>query len=243
MKKHFEPVQWLKERSPQKLDSLFHEADRVRKLRCGNAVHLRGIVEFSNHCRRDCLYCGLRRSNRSLRRYRLTPAEILESAQIARDTGIPSVVLQSGEDPGFGPREAAWVVSRIKRMGLAVTLSMGELPVDGYRRLRDAGADRYLLKFETSDEGLYARLRPGCALRDRLACLAELKKAGYQVGSGTMIGLPGQSVASIAADIALFRELDLDMIGIGPFIPHPATPLAAAGVCCLEMVLKAVALT
>ncbi len=234
--------QWLREKDPETLGLLFSKADRLRKRHCGQGVHLRGLIEFSNYCRRDCLYCGLRKSNRRLRRYRLLPREIMDSAAIARDLKIPTVVLQSGEDAGFGVRELARVTSRVKKMGLAVTLSVGELPFEDYRMLRDAGADRYLLKFETSDERLYGRLRPGCALAGRLDRLEELRRLGYQVGSGNMVGLPGQTLESLARDIALFRQLNLDMIGIGPFIPHPETPLAGAAEPCLEMVLKTVAL-
>jgi biotin synthase len=234
---------WLKENNPDKLGVLFKQADRTRKRYVGNAVHLRGIIEFSNYCCRDCLYCGLRKSNRALRRYRLSSKEIMSSARTAAELKIPTVVLQSGEDREFGLTKLCRIIRAIKRMGLAITLSLGELPEEDYRRLRDAGADRYLLKFETSDCRLYEKLRPGCKFADRVKCLESLRGLGYQAGSGNMIGLPGQSVRSIAKDISLFKELDLDMIGIGPFIPHPQTPLANTVEPCLEMVLKTVALT
>lgn len=241
--KEINVVQWLKEKDPAQLAILFAEADRVRKRYAGKAVHLRGIIEFSNYCSRDCLYCGLRHSNRSLRRYRLSPREILAAAETAKIVKIPTVVLQSGEDRGFGVGELCRVVRSLKAMGLAVTLSVGELTEEDYCRLRDAGADRYLLKFETSDKRLYEKLRPGCRFESRIKCLEILRRLGYQVGSGNMVGLPGQTVRSLARDIGQFKELDLDMIGIGPFIPHPQTPLAKAGEPCLDMVLKAVALT
>jgi biotin synthase len=241
--KSFDALTWLKENDSEKLTALFKEADRVRARVCGNAVHLRGLIEFSNYCRQDCLYCGLRRSNRKLRRYRLTAKEIMAAVAIATDLKIPTVVLQSGEDPGFGIAELCRIVRAVKKTGRAITLSAGELTVEEYRRLKDAGADRYLLKFETSDRGLYEKLRPGCAFSERLRCLETLRKLNYQVGSGGMVGLPGQSLKSIARDIGLFKELDLEMIGIGPFIPHPETPLAKSVEPCLEMVLKAIALT
>ena len=234
---------WLRETGPKKLARLFKEADRARKKQCGDQVHLRGIIEFSNYCRRDCLYCGLRAGNRKLKRYRMSVNEIVAAARGAVRLGIPTVVLQSGEDPGFGLQKLLRVVRQIKKMGLAVTLSVGELKSAEYRRLRDAGADRYLLKFETSDSRLYSKLRPGCRLSDRLKCLHTLRSLGYQVGSGNMVGLPGQSLASIAQDIALFKKLGLDMIGIGPFIAHPNTPLAGQGKRDLTLSLKTVALT
>jgi biotin synthase len=236
-------VAWLKEKDPVKLAVLLKKADRVRKHYCGNAVHLRGIIEFSNYCRRDCLYCGLRRSNRKLRRYRLSAQEIMAAAATAQELRIPTVVLQSGEDSGFGIAALCRIVRAIRKTGCAITLSAGELPAEDYCRLKDAGADRYLLKFETSDRRLYEKLRPGCRFADRVKCLEELRRLGYQVGSGIMVGLPGQGAQSIANDIGLFKELALDMIGIGPFIPHPDTPLSNAGEPCLEMMLKTVALT
>lgn len=241
--KDFNVIQWLKEKDPAQLDILFKEADNIRKRCAGKAVHLRGIIEFSNYCSRDCLYCGLRRSNRGLRRYRLSPREILAAAETAKVARIPTVVLQSGEDRGFGVAALCRVVRALKKMDLAVTLGVGELKEEEYRRFRDAGADRYLLKFETSDKRLYEKLRPGCHFEDRIKCLEVLRRLGYQLGSGNMVGLPGQTCRSLARDIELFRELDLDMVGIGPFIPHPRTPLAGAGEPCLEMVLKTVALT
>ena len=238
-----ELIRWLKETRPEKLAKLFKQADCARKEQCGDAVHLRGIIEFSNHCRRDCLYCGLRKSNSKLERYRMPVAEIISTACAAKRLGIPTVVLQSGEDPAFGLEKIFRMVKAIKKMGLAVTLSLGELSRQEYRRLKDAGADRYLLKFETSDPRLYSQLRPGCRLRQRLVCLKNLRSLGYQVGSGIMAGLPGQSLESIAKDIELFKQLDLDMAGIGPFIPNPETPLAGSVTPDLGLALKAVALT
>lgn len=222
---------------------LFSDADRCRKERVGDEVYLRGVIEFSNYCRMDCLYCGLRRSNASLKRYRMEAKEILESAALAAGLRIPTIVLQSGEDKFWKIKDICLLVEKIKKLKVAVTLSIGELSAADYRRLRNAGADRYLLRFETSDAALYRKLRPHSTLSKRLRCLAALRKSGYEVGSGIMVGLPGQSAESIAEDILLFKELDIDMIGIGPFIPHPHTPLSGASPGTLGLALKAVALT
>jgi biotin synthase len=234
---------FLLERDKKSIGELFKDADRVRAKYCGNAVHLRGLVEFSNHCCQDCLYCGLRRSNRKIKRYRMPYEEILTACKRAVLLGLKTIVLQSGEDRQYKIKDLCRLISEIKKLDIAITLSIGELTYSQYKQLKAAGADRYLLRFETSDPKLYVSLRPGRSLAHRLRCLAWLDKLGYEVGSGTMIGLPGQTIGSIADDISLFRELDLDMIGIGPFIPHPNTPLAKNAGGSLELVLKAVALT
>ncbi|MDH7479890.1 MAG: radical SAM protein, partial [Syntrophomonadaceae bacterium] len=178
-------------------EGLRREADRVRREWVGDAVHLRGIIEFSNFCRRSCAYCGINRHNRGLPRYRLTPEEVVETARRAAKLGFKTVVLQSGEDPFYTTELLAEVVREIKKAEVAVTLSVGERPPEDYRAWREAGADRYLLKFETSDPRLYARLHPGCSLDQRLRCLHSLKELGYQAGSGNIVGLPGQSVDTL----------------------------------------------
>lgn len=219
---------WLKERDERRLEELWRWADDVRRQTVGDEVHLRGLVEFSNYCERNCAYCGIRRGNRRLSRYRMTAEEILECAQKARQLGYGTVVLQSGQDEGFAPEWLAEVIQEIKRQtGLAVTLSVGERTERELRLWRKAGADRYLLKFETSDPELYRRIHPPLPGRDgdRIAQLKLMRELGYEIGSGVMIGLPGQSYESLARDILLFAELDLDMIGVGPYIPHPNTPL------------------
>ncbi len=233
----------LNEKNEDKISGLFKEADRIRKIHAGEAVHLRGIIEFSNYCRRNCLYCGLRRDNRFVKRYRMTPEEIIACAAGAADLKITTVVLQSGEDSFYSTQDLCRIVSGIKKLGLAVTLSAGEKTYEDYRRLKDAGTDRYLLRFETSDETLYEKLRPGRKFNDRIKCLLRLKKLKYQTGSGIMAGLPGQSLESIADDILLFNDLDLDMVGIGPFLPHPNTPLRGIKSTDLTTVLKVTALT
>ncbi len=233
----------LKDDDEFKTAALFKEADSVRKKYAGDRVHLRGIIEFSNYCRRNCLYCGLRAGNSRAERYRMSPGEIIACAETAAGLKIPTVVLQSGEDPHYSTGNLCHIVGSIKKLNLAVTLSVGERPFEDYRSLKDAGCDRYLLRFETSDEALYERLRPGRKLKNRIMCLERLKKLGYQTGSGIMVGLPGQTPESIAEDIMLFKSLELDMIGIGPFLPHPHTPLSGEKTTGLEPVLKVIALT
>jgi len=206
---------------------LFRAADLVRARQVGDEVHLRGIIEFSNYCRCDCAYCGLRRSNAKLKRYRLDYGEIWQIAGRAAALGYRTLVLQSGEDPWYTGPDLARLIGRIKReLEVAVTLSLGERSREDYECWREAGADRYLLKHETADPELFARLRPGCFLEERLQCLFWLRELSYQIGSGNMVGLPGQSVATLVRDLLLLRELDAEMVGIGPFIPHCDTPLA-----------------
>ncbi len=249
---------WLREENPRELERLWAEADRVRAASVGGAVHLRGLIEISNHCVRQCAYCGLRHGHRGLVRYRMEAGEILECARLAAQLGYGTVVLQAGEDYGI---EAGWmaeVVREIKKIPVpAVTLSLGERSGEDLQLWRRAGADRYLLRFETSDPELYARIHPALphTRSDRVALLGFLKSLGYEVGSGVMVGIPGQSFETLARDIALFGTLDLDMIGVGPFIPHPDTPLGSGGaeipplppgvqaLASEEMVYKAIALT
>lgn len=218
-------------------------ADRVRHEHVGDAIHLRAIVEFSSFCRNDCLYCGLRRSNLGLERLRMPVEEIVAQCRRTEALGFRTVVLQSGEDPFYDRETIADLVRRVKaETGLAVTLAVGERDEDDYRAWFAAGADRYLLKHETSDRGLYERLDPGLSHERRIECLRALKHIGFQTGSGIMVGLPGQTLESVAGDILLFRDLDIDMIGCGPFIPHPATPLATAPAGSEELTYRVVAL-
>lgn len=222
---------WLGEQDPNVIDQLFAAADQVRAETVGPCVHLRALVEISNHCIRQCGYCGLRAGNTNLRRYRMNHAEIMDCARQAVDMNYGTIVLQAGEDPGITLDWMAELVRRIKlETPLAVTLSLGERSMEELASWRDAGSDRYLLRFETSDSHLYNIIHPRSPAApdrpsDRIAMLRQLRTLGYEIGSGIMVGIPGQSLASIADDILLFRELDLDMIGVGPYIPHPATPL------------------
>jgi biotin synthase len=223
-----EILAWLRESNPARLGDLWQRADMTRQQHVGGDVHLRGLVELSNHCVRLCAYCGLRAPNTGLERYRMTEDEVLECVHRAVDYGYGTVVLQSGEDPGLTAEGMANLVRRIKReTRLAVTLSLGERTDEELVLWREAGADRYLLRFETSNRAIYERIhppRPG-QTGDRLAILRRLRALGYEVGSGVMIGIPGQTYADLARDIELFAELNLDMIGVGPFLVHPDTPL------------------
>jgi biotin synthase len=228
---------WLREADPQRLEALWREADAVRRAHVGDAVHLRGLIELSNYCVRQCGYCGLRAPNGALERYRMDPDEILACARLGVELGYGTVVLQAGEDPALTTAWVADVVRRIKAATpLAVTLSLGEARPEQLRTWRQAGADRYLLRFETSNPRLFAEIHPprggpavaGAAPSNRLELLRALRDLDYEVGSGVMVGIPGQTYDDLVRDIELFRELDLDMIGIGPFLPHPQTPLGAA---------------
>jgi biotin synthase len=220
-------IDWLREERQEKLALLWREADGIRRRRVGEEVHLRGLIEISNNCGRECHYCGLRAGNRLIRRYRMTAEEIMACVMEALAYGYGTVVMQSGEDEGITADWMAGIIRRIRReTSLAVTLSLGERAEADLRAWRDAGADRYLLRFETSNRELYERIHPRHGDgRSRLEILRSLAAMGYEIGSGVMVGIPGQTYADLAADIELFRELDLDMIGVGPFIPHPGTPL------------------
>ena len=225
-----EILSWLRETDATRLAELWRRADELRRRQVGDAVHLRGVLEISNICVRQCGYCGLRAGNTRMARYRMLEGEILEAARQAVNFGYGTLVLQSGEDYGLTARWLANLIRRIKReTPLAVTLCLGERRNCELAAWRTAGADRYLLRFETSDRHLLEEIHPpvGESKRDRLTILRRLKALGYEVGSGIMVGLPGQTYASVANDIELFRELDLDLIGIGPFIPHPGTPLGS----------------
>lgn len=225
-------------------DALFQAADEIRRHYIGDEVHLRGIIEFSNYCVRNCHYCGLRAANTGLPRYRMSPDEIVFIAERAAQLGFGTVVLQSGEDPAWDGPALAEVVHKIKRQtGLAITLSVGDRPREDYALWREAGADRYLLKHETADPELFRRLRPGTTLAGRLTALRHLRELGYQVGSGNIVGLPGQPLSSLADDVALLQELDVEMAGIGPFIPHPHTPLASASPGAVDLTLRALAVS
>jgi biotin synthase len=238
-----EIIAWLQENDESAIQSLYREADRVRKQYVGDAIHLRGLIEFSNYCKRDCEYCGLRRSNKNAVRFRMPLPEILETALQASSFGIKTVVLQSGEDPSYSIEDLCSLIRDIKKLDLAITISIGERSYEDYKRLREAGADRSLVRFETSDPSLFARLKPDSRYEQRFQCLEWLRELGYQVGSGIMVGLPSQSMESIADDILKFKELELDMIGIGPFIPHPDTPLRGTAGGTIDLVLRTTALT
>lgn len=195
----------------------------------GNVVYTRGLIEFTNYCKNDCLYCGIRRSNKNAERYRLTKEEILVCCRKGYTLGFRTFVLQGGEDSFFTDDFIASVIRSIKEEfpDCAVTLSVGEKSFETYKLWREAGADRYLLRHETADKELYEDLHPKeLSFENRIQCLCNLKKLGYQTGAGFMVGVPGQTIKHIAKDLLFLKELNPEMIGIGPFIPHKDTPLA-----------------
>ena len=222
---------------------LFDTADKVRKQYVGDEVHLRGLIEFSNICRCNCFYCGLRKDNTAVQRYRMALEEILLLAQKAKDFGYKTVVLQSGEDAYFDTDKMCRIIQEIKELDLALTLSIGEKSYEEYKAYKDAGADRYLLRIETTDRELYKKLHPSMSFENRVRCLNDLKTLGFEVGTGCLVGLPHQSDESLARDILFFKNIDADMIGLGPFIPSPQTPLQNENGGTLIKALKVMALT
>ena len=228
---------------PDFTPELLRAADRTRASFVGGDVHLRALIEFSNYCRQNCCYCGIRRDNRQAQRYRMSPEEIVLHAQAASKLGFHTVVMQSGEDVSFTVDKMTRIIREIKKLDMAVTLSIGEKTREEYQAYREAGADRYLLRIETTDRDLYHRFDPGMSWDNRRRCLEDLKSLGYELGSGSMVGLPGQSIESIADDILFFKEIGVDMAGIGPFIPHAQTPLADAEGRAFTLALKTMAIT
>ncbi|MBW1806666.1 MAG: [FeFe] hydrogenase H-cluster radical SAM maturase HydE [Deltaproteobacteria bacterium] len=219
---------WLCENRPEKLPKLWQWANRVRRENAGGEIHLRGLIEISNHCVRQCAYCGLRHDNRNLERYRMNKMEIMESVRKAVHLGFGTIVLQAGEDPGITSEWMADLIRRIKsETSLAVALNLGERNERELAIWRQAGADRYLLRFESSNQKLYQKYHPARPFQtgDRFDLLRVLKKLRYEVGSGIMIGLPGQTFDSLIRDIQLLKELELDMVAVGPYIINPETPL------------------
>lgn len=223
--------------------SLFTSADRVRAKYVGDEVHLRGLIEFSNYCKQNCLYCGFRRDNKKATRYRLTEEQIIKFAKDASEQGYKTVVLQSGEDTFFTIDKMKYIISEIKNFDLAITLSIGEKTFEEYEAYKKAGADRFLIRIETTDKNLYTKLDPDMDWQNRLRCLEALKKLGYEVGTGSLVGLPEQTLESLADDILFFKEINADMVGIGPFIPNENTPLKDAQGGSFDLALKVMAIT
>ncbi len=218
-------------------------ADQIRQEYVGDDVHLRGLLEFSNICKRNCSYCGLRKNNRDQIRYRMQPSDIIEQAQRIASYGIKTVVLQSGEDAFYSLDMLTHIIRSIKQTAdIAITLSIGERTKDDYRTLREAGADRYLLRHETASKELYEKLHPDSKYEERIRCIEDLFDVGFQVGIGSMVGLPGQTAGDLAEDILLIQKYQPDMIGIGPFIPHQDTPIGQADSGTIEDTLKIVSL-
>lgn len=226
-----------------KNDWLFKEADRIRHENVGNEVHLRGLIEFSNICKRQCKYCGLRSPNKEVERYRILKDELLIYAKNAINMGYKTIVLQSGEDEYYDTDKMVEIIREIKKLDVALTLSIGEKTHDEFKAFKDAGADRYLLRIETTDKELYKSMHPNASFENRKQCLYDLKSLGFEMGTGCLVGLPNQTIESLADDILFFKELDADMVGIGPFIPHEQTPLKDTQKGDFWLALKVMALT
>lgn len=217
-------------RTPALADELAGRAREACEAVYGNAVFARGLIEFTNICKNDCYYCGIRRSNGACERYRLTREQILACADAGWRAGFRTFVLQGGEDPAVTDEWLAELIGALKAAhpGCAVTLSVGERSPESYRRLRAAGADRYLLRHETATASHYRQLHPAAmTLQRRMACLSDLREAGFAVGAGFMVGSPFQTTEHLAADLAFIQEFRPEMCGIGPFVPHRDTPFAA----------------
>lgn len=206
---------------------LLELADQKRRHYYQNSVFLRGLIEFTNYCRNDCAYCGIRKSNHQARRYRLTKEQIMECCRIGYELGFHTFVLQGGEDPYFNSERMVDIIRTIKTQypDCALTLSIGEQSYSTYLSYYQAGADRYLLRHETNSRTLYRQLHPDMDYDQRIRCLNDLKQIGFQVGAGFMVGLPNQTNADLVDDLLFLKEFQPHMVGIGPFIPHQHTPL------------------
>ncbi len=224
--------------------ALFAAADLIRRDVVGDGVHLRALIEISNDCMRNCLYCGLRKGNTQLQRYCMTADEIVDAAAVAIERGYGSIVLQSGEGTGLSIDLLGDVIVRIKSIAnVAITLSIGEHSKKDFQILKDAGADRFLMRHETADDVLYSKIHPGDSLSNRLRNIKILKGLDYQIGAGMMVGIPGQTIYSLAKDVLLLRDLEVDMAGIGPFIANPQTPFGREKNGSLALTLNCLAVT
>lgn len=224
---------------------LYSCADKVRREYYEDKVYIRGLIEISNICKNDCFYCGIRCSNKQALRYRLTEEEILECCREGYDLGFRTFVMQGGEDPYFTDEVMCKIIEEIKEKysDCAVTLSLGERSRESYEKLHKAGADRYLLRHETANDGHYGRLHPeGMKLADRKKCLFDLKETGFQTGSGFMVGSPYQTTENIVEDLRFLQELSPEMIGIGPFIVHKDTPFSKFESGSLERTLRLISI-
>lgn len=227
-------------RTEEAAEYLFEKAREVRRQYYGTDVYLRGLIEFTNYCKNNCIYCGIRRSNARAQRYRLTQKQILDCCETGYGLGFRTFVLQGGEDPYYSDDAIIQIVSEIKHRfpDCAVTLSIGEKSTESYRRFREAGADRYLLRHETADEAHYSKLHPPeMSFQNRMRCLRDLKALGFQTGCGFMVGSPFQTTDCLVEDLLFVKELQPEMVGIGPFIPHSDTPFAEKAAGTLELAL------
>ncbi len=228
------------------LEELYANARQVQNTYYGNKIFARGLIEFSNYCKNDCYYCGIRRSNREACRYRLTKEQILECCRSGYEIGFRTFVLQSGEDGSFRDDDIVDIVRSIKEMhpDCAITLSIGEKSRESYQKYYDAGADRYLLRHETANPDHYRLLHPeDMSCENRKRCLRDLKEIGFQVGAGIMVGSPGQTLDHLIEDLEYMRELEPDMVGIGPFLPHHATPFANEPGGTVDLTVRLLAIT
>lgn len=228
----------ITKRTPALAEYLAARATDLRKAVYGNTVYVRGLIEIGNFCKNDCLYCGIRRSNKACQRYRLTPEEILECCHEGYALGFRTFVMQGGEDAFWSDKVLCDLIKKIKQFypDAAVTLSLGERSRESYARLKEAGADRYLLRHETADKAHYEMLHPAAlSFDERMRCLFDLKSLGYQVGCGFMVGSPYQSAKELAKDLFFVQEFQPDMCGIGPFIPQSDTPFGKETAGSLEL--------
>ncbi|HOV14820.1 MAG TPA: [FeFe] hydrogenase H-cluster radical SAM maturase HydE [Spirochaetota bacterium] len=226
-------------------DELINKADEVCRTVYGDKVFLRGLIEFSNYCDKDCLYCGIRNSNTTVHRYRLTENEIIQTVKEGFKSGLKTFVLQSGEDDWYSQKKLCYIIDEIKKVTdneAALTLSCGIKTKSQYGELKSAGCDRYLIRFETSDENLHKYLRGGISLKRRLQALDDLKSLDFEVGSGYMVGLPEETEETRINNAILCYNYNFDMVGIGPFIPHPDTPLADTIQQPIDLAIRATAL-
>ncbi|MCX5716351.1 MAG: [FeFe] hydrogenase H-cluster radical SAM maturase HydE [Candidatus Omnitrophica bacterium] len=223
---------------------LFKTANSIRQKALGNACCVHGIIEFSNTCAADCLYCGIRRSNTALARYRMTPQEIMSAVKEAAGLGFKALVLQSGEDPYYTKEIFEKIVAEVhKEYGALIFLSVGERDRDFYAAMFKAGARGVLLRFETSNSGLYAKIKPGASFEKRIENLNFLKDIGYLIATGALLGLPGSTNEDLIADVLLARSFGTEMYSFGPFIPHPETPLRDTPIVAKDEVFKFIAVT
>jgi len=241
MLKHEEFKQLLSGNKPY----LHQKANELRKAVFNNKIYARGLIEFTNHCKNDCFYCGLRASNKQVSRYRLTKEQILESCKAGYELGYRTFVMQGGEDPYFTDDVLVDIVGAIKSWypDCAVTLSVGERSKESFQSLYAAGVDRYLLRQETTNPMHYASMHPpNMGLQNRLDCLWTLKEIGYQVGCGFMVGSPGQTLDDIVDDLMFIKKLDPQMVGVGPFLPHDATPFGSKAAGCVQTTLNIISI-
>lgn len=228
----------------REIDAIFSAADRIRKETVGDVVEIRGAIEFSNYCRKNCKYCGIGGKNSQVKRYRMTEEEIMEVVGYLHSIGLRTVILQSGEDPYWTAPKIISIIKRIKETtGMRITLSVGERPYEEYADFKNAGADNFLLKIETTNRELFKEIHPDDDFDTRLQCSKWLKELGYINGSGNIIGLPGQTVNDIAGDIEFFRDMGINMIGIGPFIPAKGSPYEKLNPGDIALTLRTVAVT